>query len=86
MSRPHRRSRSGVPGDQILDLGGQLGVTPEVEIRHEAVLRGRRSQLLQPRGLLRRKWLEEEVREGGPPPKGEGLSKRRGRLCGVPLP
>ena len=64
----------GLRGDECLELGDELRVTSEREIRLDPLLERDGAQLLEPRDLGLGERLVEEVRERRPAPERECLT------------
>ena len=84
MSCARGRSRSGCACDERLELGDELCVAPEREVRLDALLERDGAQLLEPRDLRLRERLVEEVGERGAAPERERLAQRALGGSGVP--
>ena len=75
MSWPRSRSRTRVLRDEPLQLGHELGVVAERELRVGELLRRREPQLLQAPDLDRREGRLGDVGKSGSPPERERLAQ-----------
>jgi hypothetical protein len=69
--------------DDELDLGYELGIPPEGEIRLDPLLVRHRPALFQPKSVLMRKLFVEHVRQRGATPEGDRGSQCPARFCGI---
>ena len=69
--------------DERLELGHELGVSAEREVRLDALLDRNRAELLEPRDLGLRERLVDEVGERRPSPESERLAKSALRSRGI---
>ncbi len=76
MSCARGRSRSGCARDEALELGDELGVAAEGEVGVDPLLEHDRAELLEPRDLVLRERLVQEVGERGAAPERESVAER----------
>ena len=82
VEREHELSAKALPqriaGDERLQLGDELGMSPELEVGVDALLDGGEPCLLEADDLGLREWLVGEIRERAAPPEGKRLVEQLG--------
>ena len=84
MSCPRRRSRSGWPRRQRLELRHKCVVSPEPELRVDALLRRDEPQLVEPLDLPTGELLVRQIAERGAPPEPSASSSTASASAGLP--